>query len=323
MKGVRIQLRLRAGVAEVKVLEGAIDLLGQALSAPSTAILPPYVPLVLGGIGLGYGEASSPRWGEAEQLLGALRAPPPEPPLRLAPAQDLGPRPRQAGRLALSLLLVGALSGAAAVSLWAAGRRVTAGPPSVQAVRDGLARDGFKGLGVTRARDGRLVVHGLLADDAAAARLLAAVRARGTPVRLDVQTNDGLARRVQDAFRAGGVETTVRSAGPGALVVTPLGGGPEAWARLRLRALETAPGLRRLDVVPPTLDPYGGTLAPGDPGKRVTALVAGPDGYVITADGARYFPGAELPGGERLTAVAPDQLTLSRPGRTTHLYFQP
>src|SRR5579859_5349405 len=54
-KGVRLRLRPRDDAAELELLEGEVALLGHALSAPATAILPAYVPLSLGASAIAFG----------------------------------------------------------------------------------------------------------------------------------------------------------------------------------------------------------------------------------------------------------------------------
>jgi len=58
-----------------------------------------------------------------------------------------------------------------------------------------------------------------------------------------------------------------------------------------------------------------------DPNKRIASLVPGEPAYVVTADGARYFVGAMLPSGWRLSQVAGQSVTLERDGRLTTLQF--
>jgi len=58
-----------------------------------------------------------------------------------------------------------------------------------------------------------------------------------------------------------------------------------------------------------------------DPGKRVASVVPGDPAYIVTVDGARYFVGALLPSGHRITEVAAQKVTLERDGQQTTLNF--
>jgi type III secretion protein D len=51
----------------------------------------------------------------------------------------------------------------------------------------------------------------------------------------------------------------------------------------------------------------------------VVNVVYGPQGYVVTADGARYFEGAFLPSGHRIARIADDEVQLERDGQISRL----
>ena len=58
-----------------------------------------------------------------------------------------------------------------------------------------------------------------------------------------------------------------------------------------------------------------------DPGKRIASLVPGEPAYLVTADGSRYFVGALLPSGHRVTQIAKGSLTLELNGQQLILNF--
>ena len=60
-KGVRFRIRAKADTAELQVLEGQVELLGHALAAPASAVLPPYMPLIVGDSAVALGAEGSPR----------------------------------------------------------------------------------------------------------------------------------------------------------------------------------------------------------------------------------------------------------------------
>ena len=81
-------------------------------------------------------------------------------------------------------------------------------------------------------------------------------------------------------------------------------------------------GLARLSLVnrakpaPPPAPPV-----PDDPGKRIASVVPGDPAYLVTADGARYFVGAMLPTGHRITRIDGQHVTLERGGEESTLNF--
>ena len=72
MKGQRVALTLSDHAAAVEVLEGEASVLGQALGGKVRALLPPYVPLMIGGVAIAYGRPGDPTWARAERLAMAL-----------------------------------------------------------------------------------------------------------------------------------------------------------------------------------------------------------------------------------------------------------
>jgi type III secretion protein D len=58
-----------------------------------------------------------------------------------------------------------------------------------------------------------------------------------------------------------------------------------------------------------------------DPNKRIASLVPGELAYLVTADGARYFIGAMLPTGHRITQIEHSRVTLERDGQRSTLTF--
>jgi len=58
-----------------------------------------------------------------------------------------------------------------------------------------------------------------------------------------------------------------------------------------------------------------------DPGKRISSLVTSEPAYLVTADGSRYFIGALLPSGHRVTRIGAGSVTLEIHGQQTSLNF--
>jgi type III secretion protein D len=81
-------------------------------------------------------------------------------------------------------------------------------------------------------------------------------------------------------------------------------------------------GLTKLSVRN-TAEPLPKPMPPvsDDPGKRIASLVPGDPGYVVTADGSRYFVGAMLPTGHRIAEIGAESVTLEFDGKKTTLNF--
>jgi type III secretion protein D len=131
-----------------------------------------------------------------------------------------------------------------------------------------------------------------------------------------------LARDVTDVFRVNGVAVQAHVTGPGLVVAEAAERDPERLARAVEVVRRDVRGLDKLAVenrarpLPPPAPPV-----PDDPGKRIASLVPGDPGYLVTADGSRYFIGAVLPSGHRVTAIAQQRVTLERDGQSQTLNF--
>ncbi len=330
-RGVRLRLRPGDDAVELEVAEGAAELLGHMVQAPATAILPAYVPLMLGDCAIALGAAGAPRWAEAERLLAAARPPAPgdadassEPAQTLAdlpPWKLISPAAGFLPKLAPVLPVLGGAVAAVAVLLggWTLVTRWLEATPTPEHAEAALAADGFKGLQV-RAADQGLIVDGVLSHGGDLARLQADVGRRRWPATVRVRTNDGLIQNVADMLRTNGYAAEVRALGPGVLSAQVSGGDPARLDLVRRTALHDVAGLRRL-AVNGDADRDAGLLVEGDASKRVVSVVGGDDGYVETRDGSRYFVGAMLPDGHTVTAIEGQTVTVLKDGRPTNLKF--
>jgi len=326
-RGVFLKLRPAGDSAELEVLSGQVEFLGHVLAAPARAILPAYVPLLLGDTALALGRPDGVRWREAEQLLHSARPDAAaEPTAVRAPAlwrELLGVARKVPVRPAL--IAVAGVCGAGALAMGGemAATFADAAPGTTQAQKVFRAA-GYRTLAVSRTPDGRLMVRGLVAHNSDRARLESLAEANGLKASIDVKSGEDIALGVSEVLRANGVAAEVRPAGLGVVTVDVKSGGDGARLEDAKRiAYRDVGGLKRI-LFTGGAD-LGGQVLSEDPktasAKRVLSVVAGDGGYVETADGARYFEGAVLPTGHTITAIAERDVTVQRDGQTTHLLF--
>lgn len=328
-KGMRVRLTAREDAADLEILEGRAEMLGHALAAPTKAVLPFYVPLLVGDNAVAIGLEDSPRWAEAERLL--TTAPP-------AAAHDVADVDHDyGGTIARRLfdrtvavvrgtphLVPGLVFGAAlaCVTYAAANAPIWGGPhASAGQVHALLREEGYGALAVKPGEGDKLVIAGVLNREADKDRLRQIVDAREVPARIEVQTSESLAQNVEDVFMANGLAATARPSGL-ARVQVQVTGPAEEVAKVQKVALTDVRGLRALDIsrVDGGGDRFGKVFDEG-PGKRVVSVVGGDAGYVATADGARYFAGSMLPTGDRIVAVESQAVTVEKGGAQTKLMF--
>jgi type III secretion protein D len=332
-EGVRLTLKARADAADLDLTSGSVTLLGHELTAPAQAILPLYLPLLIGDNAVAIGEAESPRWSEAERILAAARPLPDDDGAEDdAPADDgrnwqylLNNTNALVSRSAkfVPVLLIAVITVSA---LFAISTGVPAWPKSqpkpakVQAV---LSEEGFDKLVVTKTEAGDLRIEGMLASDAERVRLQRILAVREWRPRLELQTHDGIARQVEELYLANGVKAAARSVGAGMVRLDVTGSDPDEAARLERLAMGEIKGLRRIDVsMLPGADEGGRfeDIQQGG-GKRVVSVIGGERGHVTTADGARYFPGAVLPTGHRIVSIEDTRVLVERNGSRSELNF--
>lgn len=328
-QGVRLKLKARADAADLELLKGSVVLLGHELTAPAQALLPLYLPLMIGDNAVAIGDPDSPRWSEAERILTAAR-----------PAEDDEGDGASVGQswqyllnntnalvsrsvkfvpvLLIAIITVSALFAiSSGVPAWP---RMQPRPAKVQGV---LQDEGFTDLAVTKTTEGDLRIEGVVASDADRARLQRIMTAHDWQPRLLIQTQEGMARQVEDLYLANGVQASARSAGAGLVRLDVMGSNPEEAGRLQRLAMTEVKGVRRIEIsMLPGADEGGRfeDMQEGG-GKRVVSVIGGPRGHVTTADGARYFPGAILPTGHRIVSIEETKVMVERNGSRSELNF--
>jgi len=124
---------------------------------------------------------------------------------------------------------------------------------------------------------------------------------------VDVQPTgqDTLARDVQEILRLSGIAAAARTLGAGEVEITGhFGDGQKIAAIVQSRAMRDIEGLERVVAVNLDRTVAANEPEPAPPAPpRVTQLVTGPDPYLVTEDGSRYYPGATLPDGSVLVDV--------------------
>jgi type III secretion protein D len=328
-KGIRARLTAREDAADLEILEGRAEMLGHVLAAPARAVLPFYVPLLIGDNAVAIGLEGSPRWAEAERLLATV---PPGATRDVAEVDhDYGETiARRLFDRAVTFvrgtphLVPGLVFGAAlaCVTYAAANAPIWSGPhASAGQVHALLREEGYGALAVKSGEGDKLVIAGVLNREADKDRLRQIVDARDVPARIEVQTSESLAQNVEDVFMANGLAATARPNGLARVQVQVTGPADEV-AKVRKVALTDVRGLRALDIsrADGGGDRFGKVFDEG-PGKRVVSVVGGDAGYVATADGARYFAGAMLPTGDRIVAVESQAVTVEKGGAQTKLMF--
>lgn len=332
-RGLSFALAIDGSLANVRMEGGEAILLGRPLAPGETAHLPAFVPLSVGSFAVAVGEAGSERWQEVEQLSLQVApvAPPPEAAgtraalterlaTRLHPLRTLMPERGDwpaFGALAAGALLIAAV--AAPALDWA--ERQWNGPANAQAV---LRDAGFAGLSVMEGGAQGPLISGIVRDDAELARLRAVVTDRIGQASIDVDTMEAMAAAATDMLRAQGVDAEARAMRGQALLVESEYLPPDRQSELAALIRRDLPGVARVAFRIEngrgdrdlqyffSSGPWGlATFVDGDPG------------YIVTADGTRWFAGAQLPTGHRITAIGNGRVSMERAGQIEELVLGP
>jgi len=127
-----------------------------------------------------------------------------------------------------------------------------------------------------------------------------------------------IARDVEEVLRLSDVACESHYDGNGTVTVRGHMGDPKVLATvIQSRAMREIVGLKRVLAVNLD-DPHGSASPTQVDGTRIVSAISGDDPYVVTADGSRYYVGAELPQGGRLAGVEGDEVLIEHDGRVEH-----
>ena len=310
--------------ALLEVLDGEVELGGRRHAAGGQVAWSVHAPLRIGAATIAFGRADIERWPVPTDT-GSNGMPAPAPAWAMRPA-------RRAPLLRRAEFWLAATGGAVLLactgSLLAAHRIAAAPPADPKPLAAALHDSGFRGVSATGGADGLIGLHGRVATQAERSRLdawLAQHHVQPTP-RLDLDVDEEVLRDVIEVFRVNGIPVQARVAAPGRVEAEAAERDADRLARAEEVVRRDVRGLENLEVsntVP--AEPPGPPPVGDDPNKRIASLVPAPaqggPGYIVTADGARYFLGALLPSGYRIAQIEPQRLQLERDGRQSTLNF--
>jgi type III secretion protein D len=318
----RVRVRADLSLATLEVLQGEVQLGGELLGAGAQALWRMHAPLCIGSSVLAFGRACVEDWtldGAQASLAGE--------PAGSAAADSTTTAavpPRRRAEVWLATMGAGVLIVCGAALAMA---HIVAGPRQAPAndvatLTAALRGSEFAALETGKAADGRPALRGRLASQAQRLRLDAWLAEQRLAPAVEIQVDESVARDVTEVFRVNGVAVAAQVTGPGRVSAQAAERDRDHLARAEEAVRRDVRGLDALSVrntaapLPPPAPPVV-----DDPGKRIASLVPGEPAYLVTADGARYFIGALLPTGHRITQIANASVTLERDGQKSTLNF--
>ena len=319
-----LELNLAEDAAQLRVLQGQVELLGRMLEAGSQAVLPAYLPIRLGEYLIAHGAPVSARWDDAGAIadmpvgtaVGPLQAP-----RMIDRLLDMGRT--QAGRIDRRTIRLVAGTGCIVLLGMAAAQPIgtlVIGDRSdpIMVARE-VRQAGFPAVKVDRTADGSLTFTGVVRDEDELGRLRALAQQRSDNVVVDAQTGPALADAATDLLQQKGVSARVAPAQPGALVVSAGYMPADRQEDLRDELRKDLPAVAQVGFkVDDSLDASPLQAFFTQSGAGLATIVTDPP-HILTADGSRWFPGSTLPTGHHLLSVEPGAVTFEKDGRTEQI----
>ncbi len=259
----------------------------------------PLMPLqrvnIAPGVAFSVGPGDSPAWADLPTI--ATDAP--------LPRTAMGTRQRIAFS---ALATLAATVAVAAVTL----RPVPEPIPVTQRLTapDVLESLGLKEVQVREDEHTGVLLHGVVPDREALVALRTQLEDARVDAQLEVRSGDDIAQDVREVLRMSGIGASSRYLEQGRVEVAGFFGDESELADiLSSRAIRDVANLSEVVVVndkPALVKPDPGPR----PGKRIVSVVRGQDPYIVTADGSRYYVGAQLPGGGKLHSISEQEVLI-------------
>ena len=232
---------------------------------------------------------------------------------------------RSAATIMAGMLLVSGLTAIAALDAPPA----AGGPGKQRTPAQVLQRLGLSEQVQLRAAGNGWYLSGVVANEAMLDRLRRDIGELEAPTTLAVTTAPQLITEVSALLRLKGISAAPRYIGQGIVATEGSQLPPALRQTLAATARRDIRGLSELRFDGPQPAPaesptpqLGNAGSPIDAdAKRVVSVVEGPESYVVTADGGRYFEGAWLPSGHRVERIADGKVWLAQGKHRVELVF--
>jgi type III secretion protein D len=334
VKGNRIELTIGVNATRLRAVEGCVEVLGQKLSLGSVMLLPHYTPICIGGEHIAFGYVGAVEW---ERSMALALSPPPladEQAEPLLPVKQEAPWTRWFLGLMPSqnplqkrpvITTISALVVVAAFSMWNVNIAELIGvEKSPNQIKADIEKMGAYSLTVEK-KNKVVNVSGFIDTKKQANAISNRFIHSKQKIKLSLSTGTDIAQSASDILRVQGLNGEVHYLGHHSVEVVSESLEPEQMNLIKQKLLRDVPGLRSIRFNEKITTKYAGVnalaSAVSNPGKRVSLLVSGDSGYLVTADGGRYFVGATLPTGHQIMSIDKQQVMLQQNGAAVKWLF--
>lgn len=184
--------------------------------------------------------------------------------------------------------------------------------PAVDAVVKSM---GMGEVAVQEKPNGTLLVQGVVPDARSETELKSKLQDQAPNAVVQVRQGNAVAGDVSEILRLKGIDASASYEGNGQVRVEGhLGNEGALSSAIQSRAMRDIQGLKKIVAV--NLDTQARRQPPAS--KRITSVSNGADPHVVTADGSRYYVGAQLPGGGQLVAIEGNEVVVGEGGDKRH-----
>jgi type III secretion protein D len=334
VKGCRLELIVGVNATQLRALSGCIDILGHRLTIGTTMLLPHYTPVSMGGEYFAFGYAGAVEWERSMALALVPVITPDDRPASSAqenkrkpwtkllisaiPEIDKMPSGSVLSAIAIVIGLVG-------LGLWNIN---IAGLIGVKRSAHQIKKD-FENIGASAIKiketDKGLVISAFVDSKAQANAISKYIIDHKQKAKLFISTGAEVEKSVTDILRVQGISGDVQYAGRRSVQISVQSQDKSQIEILRKNILRDVSELENVYFSNKIGTKYMGVnalaSAVSNPGKRVSLLVSGASGYLVTADGGRYFIGATLPTGYQIMSIEQQQIMLQQNGTTVKWLF--
>jgi len=324
-EGQRIRFTVLGDFAQIEILSGNIEVKGVQYSINDVVNLVPYTPFNIGSASVAYGVRNEDRWKALKETISSEAK---NEEILVSSTTDALKETSSFGRWR-SIALLGVLLfsiGVGFVIVKANNGKIPQLVKTQAEVANDISKQlemaGFSQLEVVEGNRGKFLIKGNL-DTKVEHILLEKITERmDVLVNLQISIKEQLLDSVEEIYRVNGVKAEVQHLGPGIVQVNTEETNTQQLSRIVEIAKQDIKGL--LEIIAENEEPAV-KLEPevivDDPGKRVASVVPGNPAYLITVDGARYFVGAMMPSGHKISAISKQQVMLDKRGEVTTLEF--
>ena len=317
---IRVRLLGPVQHAQVEIMAGSIKLDGASVGRGQRVPWQPYQALSIGSSLIAFGAADIADW--SEQATDQSDRP------EAALSDKVDPQAHQAdwlqriGIWPLAAVMVVVAVGATAMGVINPTTTDRSSIPVVQkqSFAAALSNSPFAQLRTKTLPDGKHELSGRLATFDQKRQLDAWLSQQDVQVREEVAVDEALVRDVAEVYRLNGLTVQASSRGSGSVLAVANEPDKQKFELASEAVRRDVRGLHELitrNAAKPAPPPI--PKGPDDPNKRIVSLVPGAHGYLITADGARYFVGAMLPTGYRVAKIRSTSVLLERDGHQMRL----